>query len=407
MEGQRHKPASFLLILIVAVALIYAFRAREDQFMSRTKRCNEEAKELRFSCYRSVIERNYAGKLPEFVNRLKREGDRLEKALSQLTGTSYQGDAAYAIFGTNCHTFYHAAGDFIATYSTADIATQLGYGPTTCTNGFTMGVYKRIALKEHFSLDMLKKFYEICPAGTENQCAHEIGHNLHDKYTYSVLRTIDELSLARYGLRYPEPYHYVTRTETDLNAPFEDCKKLMPDENKLAQCFTGIGHNLFLFGEFNPTGFRSVLDECEKVAAAHRDTCYGFLLYRIGINDAAPQFLARQFDAGRRICEDAVSLIKREDLEHHCYLGIGGGIGLLVDSEYALVKISDENLPAVKAQLLDFAKLCEESKKQFVEKCFAGLFGTKFSQFYSYLGLYYERIEEILPRLETAFEVVG
>lgn len=395
-------PVSCALILIAVIAVPPPLRGRNSVLLDRIAACSRETNELRFSCYRSGIETRYATDVRGFAAFLAANEDRLKTVFSQQSG-----DISYAIFGTNCHTFYHAAGDFIATYSTEDIPTQLSYGPTACTNGFTMGVYKRNALRAGFSLDVLKKFYEACLDGAENQCAHEIGHNLHDKYSYSILKILDDLSWKHYGLRYPESYAYVTLAETNLNSPFEDCKKIMPDESKLAQCFTGIGHNLFLFGEFDPEGFRSVLDECSRVNVAHRDDCYGFLIYRIGINNAAPLFLAHRSDAGRKICEDIVSLIKREDLEYHCYLGIGGGIGLFVDSEYALVKIGDENLPAVKAQLLGFAKLCEESKEQFIDRCFAGLFGTKFLQFYNYLGLYHERIEKILPKLNTAFEVVG
>ena len=320
------------------------------------------------------------------------------------------GKISYAIFGTNCHTFYHAAGDFMATYSNESVQKILDLGPTTCTNGYTMGVYKRLALKNHYATDTFKEFYKVCKKGAENQCAHEIGHVLHDKYSYSVLKTLDNISSEDYQLAYPQKYDYVTfdkNTAENLDKPFEECKKIMPDENKLAQCFTGVGHNLFLFAEFSKDHYKAVFDECENVSETNRDECYGFLVYRIGINEAGTKFLSKDFEGGRKVCDEIAERAKRPELKEHCYRGIGGGIGLFVDSEYALTEINEKNLFSIKNQLLGYLKLCENSDREFVNSCFAGLFGTKFAKFYDLLKIYYEKIEQLRPSWDSDFEVVG
>ena len=391
-----------LVILIFLSTLVLIRVNKNPAFSDSVTACNGAQTNLRFSCYRAVIEKYYKGDIPSFVSELKNP---------RLSFEEYgnNGKISYAIFGTNCHTFYHAAGDFIATYSNESVQKILNYGPATCTNGYTMGVYKRLALKNHFSQDLLKELYRECKKGAENQCAHEIGHVLHDKYSYSVLKTLDNISLQEYHLAYPAKYDYVTfaKTQENLDKPFEECKLLMPDENKLAQCFTGVGHNLFLFAEFSKDDYKAVFDECENVSEVNRNKCYDFLVYRIGINEAGTRFLSKDFENGKKICDDITKRTKRSELKEHCYRGIGGGIGLFVDSEYALTEINEKNLVSVKSQLLEYLKLCENSENKFVDSCLAGLFGTKFAKFYDLLKIYYERIEQLRPSWNNDFEVVG
>jgi len=57
--------------------------------------------------------------------------------------------------------------------------------------------------------------------------------------------------------------------------------------------------------------------------------------------------------------------------------------------------------------LLEYLKLCENSEKEFVNSCFAGLFGTKFAKFYDLLRIYYEPIDKLRPAWDSDFEVVG
>lgn len=399
------KKIVLLIFIIIQIPLLIFISKKQNDFSSQIRQCNAVETNFRFSCYRAVIDNFYKGDMKGFAKELKNH-----RSLSFEASYTNNGKVSYAIFGTNCHTFYHAAGDFFATYSNEDLKTILNYGPTTCTNGYVMGVYKRLALKGHFSTDLLKRFYKVCKVGAENQCAHEIGHILDDKYSYSILKTLDEITTSKYHISYPQRYNYVVfqnKIQPDLDKPFEECKALMPDENKLAQCFTGIGHNLFLYSEFAKDGYKSMFSNCSKISEKNKNDCYAFLIYRIGINESAARFLSHDFEEGRKVCNNVVALADQPNLMEHCYRGIGGGIGLFVDSEYALADINEMNVEKIKGQLLDYLKLCEQSDDKFVDSCFAGLFGTKFAKFYDLLKINYDKIEELKPNWDSDFEVVG
>lgn len=416
MADNRFKRKEFLILIglfIIAVisGVIFLDKQRLGQkysFAQSVESCNATSTQERFSCYRKTIDAFYKDNPQGFLKALKSE----EKNLSFTATGADEGNITYAIFGTNCHTFYHAVGDFMASYgSIGDVKTMIDQGPTNCTNGYTMGVYKRLALRNHFDTALLKKFWEVCHEGAENQCAHEIGHILHDKYSYSVLKVLDDMSAKQYKLVYPESYTYTLyqngNIKADTDKPFEECRQIMPDENKLAQCYTGIGHNLFLFGEFAKDGYKGVFSECGQSADINREDCYAFLIYRIGINEAATKFMSGKFEEGRKICNDVASMAGSYDYKEHCYRGVGGGIGLFVDSEYALADINEKNLVSVKDRLTGYIKLCEQSEEEFVNGCFAGLFGTKFAKFYDLLKIYYEPIERLRPSWDSDFEVVG
>lgn len=399
-------PLPVIAIAIFIFILVFqTFQKSEDRFSKDISKCNIVTTQLRFSCYRSVIETYYKEDLQGFLKKLKNNGN-----LSVKEAFARNRDVSYAIFGTNCHTFYHAVGDFVATYSNDNLQTMLEAGPSTCTNGYTMGIYKRFALKNRFDSAVLKEFFEVCKKGAENQCAHEIGHLLHDKYSYSVLKTLDDISLKNYHLTYPQSFEYTTFKEisslTSLDKPFEECRELVP-EAKVAQCFTGVGHNLFLFSEFSQDGYKTIFEECGKINTQNKENCFAFLIYRIGINEAATRFLSNKFEKGNKICDEVIILAGSEDLKKHCYIGIGGGIGLFVDSEYSTSEIKEENVAGAKEEFLNYAKLCEKSKKEFIEQCFAGLFGTRYSKLYDLLKIYYEPIERLRPSWNSDFEVVG
>ena len=327
-------------------------------------------------------------------------------------------DTSYAIFGTNCHTFYHAVGDLIATESTEpDIQSALNNCSLSCTNGCMMGLYKRTALENSFPTDLLKEFYEVCRDEEKHQCAHEIGHLLHDKYTTSILQTLDNLTKEQYGFSYPKEYNYTLFEKGNLNAPFEECRKILPKDER-SYCYTGVGHNLFLFSEFSPDGYKTQLQECMNIKEGNQEDCFGFLLFRIGINSVAPKFLSSQFVEGNEVCENAVDIIERGDLIYHCYKGVGGGIGLFMESEYPEYFI-DEELPIfseqftvddiknIKKSLLAFAKLCEASPSETLQnECFQGLLGTRFKTLYLLFGVKHKQIEKLLPNLSN-FEVSG
>ena len=124
-------------------------------FADQLSSCNGEPKGSRFSCYRVKIGTRFGEDVSGFALFLKENEQEIRHALSQKDS-----DPGYAVFGTNCHTFYHAAGDFVATYGSGDLQTLLDLGPSHCTNGYTMGLYKRLALKNNFDRDLLKRFFE-------------------------------------------------------------------------------------------------------------------------------------------------------------------------------------------------------------------------------------------------------
>jgi len=314
------------MVAAFVFAAVYYIASREvqGQFSKDVEQCNFVERQLRFSCYRSVIEKYYEGDLKEFMEKTENNADLTFKGK----------DTSYAIFGTNCHTFYHALGDLIATnYTEPDVQSALKHCSLSCTNGCMMGLYKRTALGNGFPTDLLKEFYRACREEARHQCAHEIGHLLHDKYTESILKILDDLSYERYGFSYFEVYNYVLFENPDLDAPFQECRQILP-RDELSYCYTGVGHNLFLFSEFSPDGYKAQLQECINIEEGNREDCFGFLLFRIGINSVAPKFLSSQFVDGNEICEDAISIIGRDDLMYHCYKGVGGGIGLFIESEY-------------------------------------------------------------------------
>lgn len=397
-----------LVAFILLVTYYFVSDGMQGKFAQEIASCSLIEKQLRFSCYRNIIEEYYQGDLEKFLENIEND------AVLTFKGK----DTSYAIFGTNCHTFYHAVGDLIATESTElDIQSALNDCPLSCTNGCMMGLYKRIALENDFSTDILKEFYEVCRPEERHQCAHEIGHLLHDKYTTSILQTLDTLSYEQYDFRYPQEYNYTLFENTNLNAPFEECRNIMP-EDELSYCYTGVGHNLFLFSEFSPEGYKTQLQECMSIGEDNQENCFNFLLFRIGINSGASRFLSSQFIEGNEVCKDAIAIIERDDLANHCYKGIGGGIGLFIESEYPeyfiegdLPIFSEEftvdDIKSIKKSLLDFAVLCEASPGEVLQsECFQGLLGTRFKILYLLFGVKYEQIEKLLPDLDN-FEVSG
>ncbi len=398
MRHRTYILAAFVLLILVGA--IYSLYPRP--FLSQLVACDSANKEDRFSCYRVAIGDVFGRNPVTFAGYIRENEERIRLALSQENA-----NVSYAVFGTNCHTFYHAAGDFVATFSSEDLKTQLSYGPTVCTNGYTMGLYKRLALKDGYSPQLLKKFYTECKDGAQTQCAHEIGHVLSDKYTYSVLQIIDDISGEKYGITYPEKYTYVTGSVPDLNSAFIECEDILPDETMRAQCLTGIGHNMFLFSEFSPDGVNITAAECDQVSIENKEHCLSFFIFRIGINNAAPYFLEKSYTEGNKVCEDVVASIGRVDLLSHCYLGLGGGIGLFVDSDFDMSDVTDLNLKTSRTELLDYARLCEHSLDGFADKCIAGLLGTRFDMYYALLGIHDERVDSVRSTLDSVFEVVG
>ncbi|MDP2736043.1 MAG: hypothetical protein Q8P12_07635, partial [bacterium] len=369
----------------------------QDTLAQGISKCNTAATEFRFSCFRSVIEKNFAGEpVKEYLEKIEKD--------SSLSFESK--DNSYAVFGANCHTFYHALGDFVATRTDGDIGGALNMGTTRCTNGYMMGFYKRTALENGFEKEVLQELFRSCQPESVNSCAHEIGHLLHDKYSTSILKTLDGISKDEYGLEYAAEYKYTLSPQPDLNKPFDECKEVLPEE-KWSYCYQGIGHNLFVYSEFSPEGYKTQFAECSGVLSEEsQEQCHAFLLYRVGINDGATRFLSYDYDGGNAVCQGATDATGRADLKRHCYLGIGGGIGLYLESEYPYDKITEENLELVKQRTLEVAELCSHSEEGFEDKCYAGLLGSRFKDMYKALRLYQEDIERLLPELDEGLEVI-
>src|SRR3989344_2946579 len=160
----------YLLIFIVIVAIGISFYGVSTPTLEKDiYSCNKAKPHLRFSCYRAALENHFpqTGDTEQYVRVLEKNTELSLKAA---------GNQDYAIFGTNCHTFYHAVGDFVATHAgDKPLQELLSYNSGKCTAGYMMGVYKRLALADGFSTPLLKSFYDVCSQGQENQCAHEIG----------------------------------------------------------------------------------------------------------------------------------------------------------------------------------------------------------------------------------------
>lgn len=392
-------------VLVVGVALVVgaailaspvsplSARNTDQVFAGAVESCNTAPKEERFSCYRAAIETRFKGEIPN-------------DAVVRKNLSFKSDDFSYAVFGTNCHTFYHAYGDYVGTkLNSKEVVDALSSGSTDCTSGFVMGLIKRASLKEGFSTEFLKQLFDECPQDSLNQCAHEVGHVLHDKYVSSILSPLDDITWKKYGLRASSDYQYVTYSEPNLDAPFEECRKIVTKKEVLPQCYTGIGHNLFLVAEFSHDNFQAEFDACNKISRDNRDSCLGFLIFRIGINNSAPHFLAGRTSEGTKVCDDVISRLGREDLKYHCYIGIGGGIGLFLDSEYDLTSdLSAET----EIRLLEKATLCDRVEFRFIDNCYRGLIGTPFRNIYKNFKYKYPKIDEILgPADVNSFQVVG
>jgi len=393
-----------LIILFILVIFLGVFLQINDRdtrvFSSSVEECNRVDQTERFSCFRSSLD--------NFFKKNEEKGLKSFMEIIEEQNLSFDSDDnSYAIFGTNCHTYYHAVGDLLATYrGDEDIESTLGLCPLSCTSACMMGFFKRTAIAENFSSETLSTLYGACRDEELKSCSHEVGHLLHDKYTTSILQTLDRISSEKFGLLYNMEYLYKTYDAVDLNKPFEDCRKLLP-EDRWNQCFTGIGHNLFLFSEFSTDGYKGELNNCmENSNAQNREECLNYLVFRIGINEVAPRFLSSKFDEGNDICEEVSDYTKNDHLLEHCYIGLGGGIGLFVESELSGKNATWEDKEVLGEELKSYAKLCEGAL-DYRESCFAGLLGTKFKDYFGIIRFEYEPFEEMFKNTDSNFRVIG
>lgn len=362
--------------------------------------CQDSTTQERFSCFRAVIEEHFTD-------------SNLEAYVSYVQANAFTenetGGGEYAIFGTNCHTLYHALGDFVAAHrGTLPLKEAVLLGDIRCAGGYYMGFYKRNTYLNNYDDASIKAIYETCPEFAEVECAHELGHDLYEKYSHSILTVLDEISRTKYGMDIPKRTAS-SSMHVDLKSAFADCNTYLP-EHLQPYCHSGVGHNMFLFGEINPGGYLAELANCEEVGdLADQKMCSEFLVYRVGINYAAPLFLNSRPDEGSNICEEIAEAARPSDKEEylrHCYLGVGGGIGLFVDSEFLATEPEEDKIPQLKTELLHYANLCELTSEPFKETCFTGLFGTNFIDGYLKFRIHQPTIEKLIPYIED-FKVVG
>lgn len=396
-------PRLLIFIILIVVALIFVNSYKDKNRISNPiSECNSLPPEFRFPCYKNELQKYAKDNPADFV-------DTAEKLVKY---THLDNTSDYAIFGTNCHTFYHAVGDMLAeNYYEDNLKSLKSLCPLTCTSGCMMGLYKRTALIANYSNDVLKSFEEYCLNEESNQCAHEIGHILDDKYTYSILNPIDKIYFEKYDIKSSRAYNYATFHSPNLSLAFEDCKKIIVAEKEELQCFTGIGHNLFIFSEFSKDNYKSVFEDCDRLEGGNKENCFKFLIFRVGINEAAPRFILGKYEEGDKVCDDIVGLSNNKSFYLDCYTGIGGGIGLYMEAEFSQLYMNntalDENFLQGVQQLITIAHLCDQSKTEFINYCYAGLLGTKFRKLYEKSNVFDRKIQSIIPRIDKGFEVVG
>jgi len=392
-----------IAVIVVGAGLLgaYVLGFFDDEILVYSmKKCGSVPKQERFSCFRAQLETSHRGdNLEGFMGRLNRLAPRFTKT----------GENSYAVFGTNCHTFYHALGDYAAMHSEGKSTEELvALGDMRCAAGYVMGLFKRLTYENNYRGEYLSSMYRLCPSAEKNSCAHELGHDLHDKYTQPILALLDEITLEKYGVVLGSRAMR-EREEVDLTQPFEDCRTML-SEDAWPYCYTGIGHGMFLFGEFNPNGYMAELDGCASIADREgQEECNEFLIYRIGVNYAAPLFLSSSFDEAEKVCEEATSRAsvpnEMEYLEQ-CYLGVGGGVGLYVDSELLSVDPTVEEVPRLKEDLLRYARLCNRVPETYQDSCYLGLMGTNFLDAYLKFRMFDPTIERLVP-YSGNYEVVG
>lgn len=380
----------FILVAFAGAAAIIL--SPERLLHAEVKGCEERAPHERFSCFRAALERRApAGDVIRFVEDVRDSSSRRGTFASE-----------YAVFGTNCHTFYHALGDFVAAHAPdLPLSDQLALGGGACSGGYAMGLYKRIAYAGAFEDGLLSQLYRSCEKDERGagDCAHEIGHALHDKHTRPALMAVDRLTaqfLDRPSEAARDNAESVTAPREKAN-PFEDCRRLLPPRAWRA-CYTGVGHNIFLFVELDPRGV-TLQDELRACAAignvADRDACAYSTMHLVGTNRAAPLFIAGRNAEGTAACADTASLDPARERERltRCYFGAGVGIGLYAESEYPQEALVRSGAPILIDKLARYTDACETTPAPFIGECFAGLLGTGFSNLYERSGRQHPLVE--------------
>lgn len=400
--GSRLVRIAFIAAFLLGTGVVGAYASGffDNHLLVRSmKRCESVSKEERFSCFRATLEQRANGGLVHYMAQLN-------ELAPQFTKT---GDNSYAVFGTNCHTFYHALGDYAAMHAEGrSVEELLTLGDMRCAAGYVMGLFKRLTYENNYRGEYLSRMYDLCPHAEKNSCAHELGHDLYDKHAEPILALLDEITFERYGVTIGSRA-VRERGPVDLTKPFEECRAMLP-ENEWPYCFTGVGHAMFLFGEFNPDGYIAELESCTSVEDLERqEECNEFLIYRIGVNYAAPLFLQSSFEEAEAVCDEAAaeaSVPNTHEYLEQCYLGVGGGVGLYVDSELLAVPPESEDIPQLKESLIRYAHLCNRVPEAYGDNCYLGILGTNYLDAYLKYRMFDPTIERLVPYTGN-YEVVG
>jgi hypothetical protein len=394
-----HRTIGILIVISIAAIALGLGWSRAFSLEAKVHACATYPGEERFSCYRAAIEKNWNKKdLKAYITKLMDESITFEND-----------ERTYSINGTNCHTFYHAVGDFAATkggeYTFLEL---LSLGTPRCTAAYAMGLYKRYAYDHDYPPGLAEEYYRECYIGSNHQCAHEIGHSWHDKYIESILPVMDKITEEKFGIAAPKAIREVHNP--DLKQPFEDCRKLLP-ENEWSYCYSGIGHSMFLFSAFNPGGYPAEIKRCDELSGKEdRAQCYRQFIYRVGANYVGPYFLRGQHDEGIKLCNEVIASVSDETLRAQnltaCYLGVGGGIGLYVESEFLHKDVPDEDVPRFRDELLSYVRMCEKVPREHQDTCFTGILGTTVKTAYIKYRMHHPVIERLIPIIGD-YQAVG
>lgn len=320
-----------------------------------------------FSCYRSVLGRHFDGDLLIYLQDI------------QSAELTFKDDATkgepYGIFGTACHTFYHALGDFVASETPhLGVKEQLELGSSTCSAGYAMGLMKRRAYLSGYATTTLRsdltEFFRWCYPESKEWCAHEVGHILYDAAEEPILRVVDQISSDRYDT----PTQEYPGVVSNLRTPFEECRTILPKE-WWGECYIGIGHNAFLFEEFVPDGYRQGTSICTNIAKQSDMTaCISSVLYRIGIHYGTPDFLSGRFAEALAVCSRASgnSDVAQSDLSP-CFVGIGRGIGTYILSTVLTSRSVVREAPVSQKEPHELFKLCLSAPPELRGACYDGM----------------------------------
>ncbi|MEM3086398.1 MAG: hypothetical protein QXT68_04575 [Halobacteria archaeon] len=275
-------------------------------------------------------------------------------------------------FGNNCHTFYHAVGEFIAENLAQEPERAMALAPPTCTGGAYMAILHRLHLVHGYDPEMLRRAYRACP-DVPAICAHVVGHALFDKHVSSILEDLDRITASRYG-KSPRPYRYAG--DTNHSAAFAECREVVEPGNA-EQCYTGIAHSFFLATKHRSVDYRDILQECEKTPDFLKECRSNFAL-RFGFGEVAPILIENNSTGAVAECA-----LLGPDLQADCHRGAGGGLGLWLEAQ--IVGIEGDRMTPEDASgfIRRHVNLCRSMVPEYVPACIRGMVGTP-----AFKGLY-------------------